>query len=56
MEQAKTANPMPNIQEIQAMWTPANNNLQLLSSGQVDAKTAGQNMVDQIKEGISQLQ
>ncbi|MBU5455966.1 sugar ABC transporter substrate-binding protein [Caproiciproducens sp. MSJ-32] len=56
MEQAKTANPMPNIPEIQAMWTPANNNLQLLSSGQVDAKTAGQNMVDQVKEGISQLQ
>lgn len=56
MEQAKTANPMPNIPEIQAMWTPANNNLQLLSSGQVDAKTAGQNMVDQIKEGINQLQ
>ena len=55
MEQAKVAYPMPNINEIQAMWEPAANNLKLLTSGQIDAKTAGKNMVDQITEGIKQI-
>ena len=55
MEQAKVAYPMPNISEIQAMWEPAANNLKLLTSGQIDAATAGKNMVDQITEGIKQI-
>jgi arabinogalactan oligomer / maltooligosaccharide transport system substrate-binding protein len=55
MEQAKVAMPMPNIVEVQAMWEPAGNNLKLLTSGQIDAKTAGKNIVDQVKEGIKQI-
>ncbi|GAA0084271.1 extracellular solute-binding protein [Clostridium sp. CTA-7] len=55
MEQAKVAMPMPNVVEVQAMWEPAGNNLKLLTSGQIDAKTAGKNIVDQVKEGIKQI-
>ncbi|MDZ4941478.1 maltose ABC transporter substrate-binding protein, partial [Clostridium perfringens] len=55
MEQAKVSMPMPNIVEVQAMWEPAGNNLKLLTSGQIDAKTAGKNIVDQVKEGIKQI-
>lgn len=56
MTASETAIPMPNIAEIQAMWTPAENNLKLLTSGQIDAATAAKNLVEQIKEGITQLQ
>ena len=55
MEQAKVAYPMPNINEVQAIWTPAKNNLQLLTSGQIDAATAGKNMLEQTAEGIKQI-
>ncbi|KLE15859.1 maltose ABC transporter substrate-binding protein [Clostridium sp. C8] len=55
MEQAKVAMPMPNIVEVQAMWEPAANNLKLLTLGQIDAKTAGENIVNQVKEGIKQI-
>ncbi|GKU25725.1 maltose ABC transporter substrate-binding protein [Clostridium folliculivorans] len=53
-EQAKVAQPMPNIPEIQAMWTPGANNLQLLTAGKVDAKKAADTTVEQIKQGIAQ--
>ena len=55
IEQAKVATPMPNIVEVQAMWEPGANNLKLLTSGQIDAATAGKNIVDQVKEGIKQI-
>lgn len=55
MEQAKNSVPMPNIPEVQAMWAPAGDNIKLMNSGQIDAKTCGDNIVNQIKEGISQL-
>ena len=55
VEQAKVATPMPNIVEVQAMWTPAANNLKLLTAGEIDAATAGKNMVEQVKEGIKQI-
>lgn len=55
VEQAKIATPMPNIVEVQAMWTPANNNLKLLTSGQTDAATTAKNIVDQVEEGIKQI-
>lgn len=55
VEQAKVATPMPNIVEVQAMWTPANNNLKLLTSGQTDAETTAKNIVDQVEEGIKQI-
>lgn len=55
VEQAKVATPMPNIVEVQAMWTPAKNNLILLTSGQTDAATTGKNIVEQVEEGIKQI-
>lgn len=55
VEQAKVATPMPNIVEVQAMWTPVNNNLILLTSGQTDPATTGKNIVEQVEEGIKQI-
>ncbi|MBU3108790.1 sugar ABC transporter substrate-binding protein [Clostridium gasigenes] len=55
IEQAKNSVPMPNIPEVQAMWTPAGDNIKLMNAGQLDVKTCGENIVNQIKEGISQL-
>ena len=37
------------------MWTPSGDNIRLMNSGQLDAKTCGENIVNQIKERISQL-
>lgn len=53
-EQAKVATPMPNIPEIQAMWTPGGDTLKALTQGTLDPKAAGEQMVKQIAEGISQ--
>jgi arabinogalactan oligomer/maltooligosaccharide transport system substrate-binding protein len=54
-EQAKVAVPMPNIPEMQAIWTPAGDVLKSLAEGKVDAKTAGDQMTQAIKEGIAQM-
>lgn len=51
--QAKNATPMPNIPEIMAMWGPAGNGLKQLTTG-TDPKEVGEQIVNQIKEGISQ--
>lgn len=53
-EQAKYAQPMPNIPAVQAMWTPGENNLKLLTSGKQNGKQTGENLVKQVKEGIAQ--
>lgn len=53
-EQAKVATPMPNIPEIQAMWTPGGDTLKALTQGTLDPKAAGSQMVQQITEGIAQ--
>ncbi|MFW2490333.1 sugar ABC transporter substrate-binding protein [Clostridium chromiireducens] len=53
-EQAKYAVPMPNIPEMQAVWTPAGNMLTAMTAGQQDPKTTGEEIVKQIKEGIAQ--
>jgi arabinogalactan oligomer/maltooligosaccharide transport system substrate-binding protein len=54
-EQAKVAVPMPNIPEMQAVWTPAGNVLTAMNTGTVDPKTAADQMVASIKEGIAQM-
>jgi arabinogalactan oligomer/maltooligosaccharide transport system substrate-binding protein len=54
-EQAKVAVPMPNIPEMQAVWTPAGNVLTAMNAGTVDPKTAADQMVAAIKEGIAQM-
>ncbi|MPQ44522.1 maltose ABC transporter substrate-binding protein [Clostridium tarantellae] len=53
-EQAKYAHPMPNIPEVQAMWTPGAENIKLLLAGQLSPKEAADKTVEQIKEGIAQ--
>lgn len=55
MDQAKNSDPMPNIPEVQAMWTPAGDNIKSMNSAKIDAKTCGENIVKQIQEGIAQL-
>lgn len=54
-EQAKVAVPMPNIPEMQAVWTPAGNVLTAMNAGTVDPKAAGDQLVAAIKEGIAQM-
>lgn len=53
-EQAKVAQPMPNIPEVQAMWIPAGENIRLLMNGQLTPKECADLTVEQIKEGIAQ--
>lgn len=53
-KQSEVATPMPNIPEVQAMWTPANENLKLLSAGQITPAQFAEIVVKQIKEGIDQ--
>lgn len=53
-EQAKHAEPMPNIPEMNAVWTPAGNNLTLLTQGKQDAAKTAQLLVDQINQGVAQ--
>lgn len=54
--QAKNAQPMPNIPEMQAVWTPAGNALQLVTSGKATPDKAADDMVNQIKQGIATQQ
>lgn len=54
VEQAKVADPMPNIPEIQAMWKPGETNILLMVQGQQTPKEAADKTVEQIKEGIAQ--
>lgn len=55
-QQAKNAQPMPNIPEVQAVWTPAGNALQLVTSGKASPDKAADDMVNQIKQGIATQQ
>jgi len=53
---AAQGEPMPNIPEIQAMWTPANNNLKLLTQGKSSPDKVAKDVVDQITKGIATQQ
>ncbi|WP_026486032.1 sugar ABC transporter substrate-binding protein [Caldanaerobius polysaccharolyticus] len=54
--QGKNAQPMPNIPAMQAVWTPAGNALQLVTSGKATPAKAANDMVNQIKQGIATMQ
>lgn len=54
IKQAEKAVPMPNIPEVQAMWTPAADNLKLLVANKITPKECAEQIVKQIKEGIAQ--
>ncbi|MEZ0536729.1 maltose ABC transporter substrate-binding protein [Caldicellulosiruptoraceae bacterium PP1] len=55
-EQAKNGIPMPNIPEMSAVWGPGGNALSLVTTGKAQPKTAAEQMVKQIKQGIAQMQ
>ena len=55
-DSAAKGEPMPNIPEVQAMWTPVNNNLTLITSGKLSPDKAADQIVQQIKEGIATMQ
>ncbi|KAA5808358.1 maltose ABC transporter substrate-binding protein [Thermoanaerobacterium thermosaccharolyticum] len=54
--QAKNGQPMPSIPEMSAVWTPAGNALQLITSGKATPAKAADDMVNQIKQGIATQQ
>lgn len=53
-EQAKNAEPTPNIPEMSAVWTPGGNNLQLLTQGKQSADKTAELFVQQVQQGIAQ--
>ncbi|NLK94232.1 MAG: maltose ABC transporter substrate-binding protein [Clostridiales bacterium] len=54
VEATKNAVPMPNIPEVQQMWTPGADNLKQLLAGTQTAQEAGTKIVEQMKQGIEQ--
>lgn len=50
---ALAGDPLPNVPEMQAVWTPAANAITLLIQGKATPQTAANNMVTQIKQGIA---
>ena len=53
-EQAQYGEPMPNCAEMQAVWAPSRSCITSMISGDLDAKACADQLVDQVKEGISQ--
>jgi arabinogalactan oligomer/maltooligosaccharide transport system substrate-binding protein len=53
VQQVKNGQPMPNIPEMQAVWTPVGNDLTLLTQGKLTPEAAGKTMHDQVVQGIS---
>lgn len=54
IDAAKDAIPMPNVPEVQQMWTPGANNLKALIAGSQDAKTTAEKIVKEMTDGIAQ--
>ncbi len=52
---ALAAEPIPNAPQMQAVWTPVQNQITLLSHGKVTPAQAGANMLQQIKQGEAQF-
>lgn len=55
LEQAKSAEPMPNIPEMSAVWDPAKNALNLLVSGKATPEAAAKDMNDSIATKIKTM-
>ena len=53
--QAKNGQPMPNIPEMQAVWTPGANNLSLLTFNKATAAATGKSLHDQVVQGIGAM-
>jgi arabinogalactan oligomer/maltooligosaccharide transport system substrate-binding protein len=52
---ALAGDPLPNVPEMSAVWTPAGNAITLVDRGKSSPSAAAANMVKQIKQGIAQL-
>ncbi|MFO7171415.1 MAG: maltose ABC transporter substrate-binding protein [Bacillota bacterium] len=55
VESSKNGIPMPNIPEVQAMWTPGANALKALTAGEITPEQAAQQVVQEMKLGIEQM-
>lgn len=55
IDQCKNGQPMPNIPEMSTVWTPAANNLTLLTSNKTTPEAAAKSIHDQIVQGISTM-
>lgn len=53
---SEVAIPMPNIPEVQAMWTPGADNLKALITGTQTPEETASKLVDQVKEGIANME
>ncbi len=53
--QVKNGQPMPNISEMQTVWVPVANNLQLLTFKKITAEVAGKTMHDNVVQGIATM-
>lgn len=53
-KQSENAEPMPNISEMAAVWTPAGDNLTLITQGKLKPADAGKQITQQITQGIAQ--
>jgi arabinogalactan oligomer/maltooligosaccharide transport system substrate-binding protein len=56
IQQSQWAQPMPNIPQMQAVWTPGADALTLVTSGKESPALAARNMVKDIRMGIQQMQ
>ncbi len=56
IEQAQWAQPMPNIAQMSAVWTPGADTLLEVTKGAESPAAGAQNMVKEIRAGIAQLQ
>lgn len=52
-EQVKNAQPMPNIPEMAAVWTPAGDTLKSVTNGKLSPADGAKTMLDNIKKGIA---
>ena len=55
LDQAKTAEPMPNVPQTSAIWDPAKNALQLIATGKSTPEAAAKAMYDSVTKGIKTM-
>jgi arabinogalactan oligomer / maltooligosaccharide transport system substrate-binding protein len=53
---SKNGIPMPNIPEVQTMWTPGGDTLKAVTAGQLTPQKAAEQVVAQMKDGIAKQQ
>lgn len=53
---SKNGIPMPNIPEVQTMWTPGADTLKAVTAGQLTPQKAAEQVVTQMKDGIAKQQ